>query len=297
MDISSVIKNIDANVLNEETATEIAEAFETAVNEKVNAKLELQIESALSKQDEEHALKLENLLKAIDEDHSEKLNKVVDAINENHTTKLQNLSTFYKKALNEKAESFVSTVVDRLSNYLENYLEKAIPTAQLEEAVANTSARKQLDQIKGIISFDPSTLNEEVKQLISQGKEKINTLHNQLSESYKENIELRNAIDDLNAKLMLESKTKGMSSSKKEYITNLLSDKSPEYIEENFKYVVEMFEREETEASSKLVEEASKNAVSKNAKVPAKEIISESNNKSSENNPVNRYLTALKDIR
>ena len=118
MDISSIIKNIDANVLKEETASEIAEAFENAVNEKVTAKLELQIESALNKQDEEHANKLEALLKAIDEEHSSKLNKVVDAINENHTIKLKNLSNFYRKALNEKAEQFTSKIVDRLNVYL-----------------------------------------------------------------------------------------------------------------------------------------------------------------------------------
>jgi hypothetical protein len=88
MDISSIIPAIDTNVLNEEAASAIAEAFETAVNEKVNAQVELQVEGALSKQDEEHASKLGKLLEAIDADHSEKLKKVVNAINENHASKL-----------------------------------------------------------------------------------------------------------------------------------------------------------------------------------------------------------------
>lgn len=298
MDISSLITNINANVLNEEAATEIAEAFENAVNEKVEAKLELQVESALIKQDEEHALKLEKLLVAIDEDHSNKLNKVVDAINENHTAKLKNLSNFYKKALNEKADAFTSNVIDRLSVYLENYLDKAIPTSQLEEAVANTSAVKQLESIKKIISFDPSCLNEDVKNTISKGKDKINELHEKLSDSYKENLELQAAISDLKAKLMLEHKTKSMSSSKKDYVSNLLSDKSPEYIQENFKYVVEMFEREESETSSKLVEEATNKALSKNAKVPKAEVISESKtNENTKSSIVSNYLSALENLR
>jgi hypothetical protein len=296
MDISSLIKNINANVLNEEAATEIAEAFENAVNEKVTSKLELQVESALNKQDEEHALKLEKLLVAIDEDHSSKLTKVVDAINENHTTKLKNLSSFYKKALNEKASVFSAKVVERLSVYLENYLDKVIPTSQLEEAVANTSAVKQLENIKKIISFDPSCLNEDVKNTITKGKEKINELHEQLSKSYKETFALNEQIDSLKAELMLEKKTKDMSSSKKGYVINLLSDKSSEYIEENFKYVVEMFEREESEASSNLVEEATRNALSKGAKVPAKEVIAESKTDTT-NTPVTNYLSALKNIK
>ena len=296
MDISSIIKNIDTNVLNEEVATAIAEAFESAVNEKVDSRVTLEVESALSKQDEDHAVKLESLLGAIDSDHSAKLHKVVDAINENHTVKLEKLVSFYRTALNEKAESFSTKIVNELSNFMDAYISKAIPQAQLEEAVANTTARQQLEQIKGIISFDPSSLNEDVKNLISQGKGKIEELQNQLNESYKENIELHEQLKEVNSSLVLEKKTKGMPSSKKNYISKLLSDKSSEYIEENFKYVVEMFEREENESSADLVEEAKSKAVSKDARVPKAEVISESS-AGEQNTPVNGYLTALKDIR
>jgi hypothetical protein len=297
MDISSIIPAIDTNVLNEEAASAIAEAFEIAVNEKVNAQVELQVEGALSKQDEEHASKLGKLLEAIDADHSEKLKKVVNAINENHASKLIKIVNFYKKALNEKAETFSEKVVNQISNFLDANLSKSIPHAELEEAVANKTAIKQLEQIKKIISFDPATLNEDVKSLITQGKKKIEDLHEELNVSYKENIDLHEQLNDLKGALILEQKTKGMPTSKKEYISKLLSDKPASYIEENFKFVVEMFEREEKDLSGKLVEEAKQSAVSKNAKVPSSKIISESTVVNRENTPVNRYLTALQDIR
>lgn len=296
MDISSIISNIDTSVLNEEVASAIAEAFEGAVTEKVNSKITLEVENALNKQDEEHASKLQKLLEAIDADHSEKLQKVVSAINENHTGKLEKLAGFYRKALNEKAENFSKKVVNELSSFLDVYLEKSIPQQQLEEAVTNTSAKKQIEKIKEIISFDPSSLNEGVKNLISQGKGKIDELHNQLNESYKENIELHEKLNQMESSLLLEKKTKGMPSSKKEYVFKLLSDKNPEYIQENFKFVVEMFEREENESATNLVEEAKKSAISKDAKVPAAKVISESNT-GSQNTPVNGYLSALKEIR
>ena len=296
MDISSIIKNIDTSVLNEEVATAIAEAFESAVNEKVEAHLTLQIEKALIKQDEDHASKLEGLLESIDADHSKKLGTVVSAINENHTKKLEKLVRFYRKALNEKANKFSKKIVNEMSNFLDAYLSKAIPQTQLNEAVANTTARKQLDKIKELIAFDPSSLNSDVKNVISQGKGKIDDLREQLNVSYKENIDLHEQLKEVQSSFILEKKTKGMPSSKKGYISKLLSDKSPDYIEENFKYVVEMFEREENETSATLVEEAKKSAISKDAKVPAAKVISESNNNDS-NAPVNEYLNALKDIR
>lgn len=295
MDISSILATLDKSILNEESATAIAEAFENAVNQKVEARLELQVEKALAQQDEDHATKLEKLLEAIDTDHSEKLTKVVDAINKNHTGKLQQLVGFYRKALNEKAEKFSTTVVDRLSKFMDVYLEKAIPQNQLQEAVTNTTARQQLEQIKKVISFDPSCINEDVKNLISQGKNKIDKLNEQLNESYKENLELNEKVNALKSSLLLEKKTKGMPSSKKDYVSKLLNDKPPEYIEENFKYVVEMFEREENEQAASLVEAAKSNAVSKNVNVPKQTVISESH--TAVNTPVKGYLSALQDLR
>ena len=106
-------------------------------------------------------------------------------------------------------------------------------------------------------------MNESIKTVIANGRAKIDELQSQLSESYKENINLNNKLQASKSALVLEQKTKGMTSAKKEYISNLLNDKSPSYIEENFKFVVEMFEREETESASKLVEEATRSAVSK----------------------------------
>lgn len=290
MDISSIIKNFDSSVLNEEVASAIAEAFETAVNEKVSSQVELQVEGALTKQDEEHATKLEGLLEAIDNDHSKKLMKVVNSINENHAEKLEKLVAFYRNALNKKAEAFSEQVVEQLSNFLDVYVEKAIPQSQLEEAVANTTARGQIAKIKEIISFDPSSLNEDVKNLIGQGKSKIDDLQNRLNESYKENVELHEKVKAAEASLILEKKTKGMPSSKKEYISKLLSDKAPSYIEENFKYVVEMFEREESESSVELVQEAKTKAITKDAKVPKAEVVVES---AKVDPSLNGYLSVL----
>ena len=59
---------------------------------------------------------------------------------------------------------------------MDAYISKAIPQAQLEEAVSNKTAMKQLEQIKGIIAFDPSSLNSDVKRIVSEGRAKITKL-------------------------------------------------------------------------------------------------------------------------
>lgn len=295
MDISTILKTLDQSVLNEETATAIAEAFETAVNEKVQTKLSLELESSLLKQDEDHASKLENLIEAIDLDHCNKLKEVVDTINENHTSKLEEISEFYTKALNEKAESFSDKIISEMSNYLDLYLDKNLPVTQLEEAVSNTHAKVQLQKIKDILVIDPESINENVKVVLKKGNDQINDLQEKLNEAYNQNTKLSLQVENLNSSLLLEKKTNGMAFSKKEYLKKILSDKSPSYIEENFNYVVEMFEKDDSSERAMLAEQAQTKSFSKDVKVPSL-VISESVDKSINNefNPVTDYLTELR---
>ena len=294
MNIKALLEKFDKEVLSEEAATAIAEAFETAVNEKVDARIKLEVESAEAKIDEDHATKLEKLLEAIDTDHTSKLEKVVDAINENHTEKLESLTAYFRNALNEKANDFSTKLVTDVSNFLDVYLEKTVPRDQLNEAVANTYARKQLDTIRGLVGIDPEHINDSIKGAISEGKGKIDDLAEKLNESYKENETLLEKIKTIESKSILEEKTKGMPSSKKNYIFKLLNDKDSSYIQENFNYVVEMFERSEEEAASELAVEAKQKAISRDAKVPARAVVEESSSASdSTSSAVSGYLSEL----
>ena len=292
---AEILKQVDESVINEETAKAITEAFETAVEEKVNSRVTLELEGALNKQDEEHAQKLQNLLEAIDKDHSEKLEKVVNAITENHTEKLKDVIKFYRKSIREKANNFSGKLVSEISNYLDLYLNKAVPSLQLEEAVKNTYARKQLDKIRGLVGIDQNYIDNNIKTIVAEGKNRIDELTEKLNEAYKENHLLVEKVKINNTEILLEKKTKGMPNAKKEFIFNLLNDKDASYINENFNYVVEMFERSEEEQSSSLVEEAKRQAVSKNVKVPAKTLVKESKSaETSTPSPVNGYLSELK---
>jgi len=291
----AILENLDKSVISEETATAIAEAFEAAVSEKVESRSALQVENALSQQDEQHAVKLEKLLEAIDSDHTEKLQMVVNSINEDHTSKLEKLVNFYRKALNEKAEAFSNKMIDDVSNFIDIALEKALPKTQLQEAVENTYARTQLEKIRQIVGFNPESINSGIKTTIAEGKRTIDNLNEKINESYKENEALIGKLKLVESTIILEQKTKGMPSTKKDFIVKLLNDKDSSYIEENFNYVVEMFERSEQEATSELVTEAKLSAKTRDAKIPVSSVVTESVANSNEGfSQVSGYLSELK---
>jgi hypothetical protein len=291
----AILENLDKSVISEETATAIAEAFEAAVSEKVESRSALQVENALSQQDEQHAVKLEKLLEAIDSDHTEKLQMVVNSINEDHTSKLEKLVNFYRKALNEKAEAFSNKMIDDVSNFIDIALEKALPKTQLQEAVENTYARTQLEKIRQIVGFNPESINSGIKTTNAEGKRTIDNLNEKINESYKENEALIGKLKLVESTIILEQKTKGMPSTKKDFIVKLLNDKDSSYIEENFNYVVEMFERSEQEATSELVTEAKLSAKTRDAKIPVSSVVTESVANYNEGfSQVSGYLSELK---
>lgn len=295
MNIKALLEKFDKDVLSESEATAIAEAFEVAVNEKVKSRIGLEVENTISKIDEDHANKLQKLLEAIDTDHTNKLEKVVESINTNHAEKLNNITRYFRNALNEKASDFSNKLIDEVSNFLDITLEKLIPQDQLTEAVNNAYARKQLDKIRGMIGVDPEHINESVKATISQGKGKVDELNEKLNESYMENEMLLGKIRSIEAKVILDEKTSGMPSAKKDFIFKLLNDKDSSYIQQNFNYVVEMFERSEEEAATELVTEAKRTAKTRDAKIPVQpKVVSESFNRNTGDGVISEYLSELK---
>ena len=296
MNIKELIKSIDPDVITEETATVIAEAFEKAVEEKSKARTELEVKNALINLDEEHAVKLQKLIDAIDLDHTNKLQQVVSAINENHAAKLKKVLRKYDTLVEERAQQFSSKLVGEISTYLDLYLEKAIPSLQLEEAVANTYAKNTLSKIKKLISIDPEYINENVKEALTTGKRAIDDLKSQLNESVKDNIRINQELKQTKAALILEAKAKDLPQRKKDYVTRLLSNKDAQYIEENFNYVVEMFEKDELELADDVTENATARAVTRDVAPAQTSIIEESvsSTDSSRDDSVSGYLTIMK---
>ena len=262
MDFKKILQEQFKDLITEDTLTAVHEAFEQAVNEKAETKAGLQVEATVAKIDEDHSEKLQKLVEAIDADHTSKLKKLVETIDfdhaqklrkvltkidEEHTGKLKHVIKHYETVLNEEAESFRGRLVDEVSNYLDLYMEKTMPTEQVNEAVENIRARKTLEQIRQLVAIDESFIDGEVKEALIDGKRTIDSLRKELNEALESNTELNHKLNRSDAALLLESKTKDMPTAAKSFVSKLLKGKSPEYIQENYQYVVEMFEKEITE--------------------------------------------------
>lgn len=296
MDIKELLSNIDSRVLTEESKSQICDVFETVLTEKVEAQVTERIseavDTALQEQDESHSVQLTRLLEAIDKDHSNKLKKIVTKIDEDHSAKLADVVTKYEDLLSKEAKALTESLQVDISNFLDLTLDDLLPKNMLAEAVANTKAAEKLAKIQELVSVDEAFIDNHVKEALQDGKTQIEELRNELNEVLKENVKLGAEKSKLGSELVLERKTASLPDAKKLFIEQSFRGKSAQYIEENFNYALQMFEKREEEAIES--EKAQVIVESKEVDTPAEktQIIEES---SVERNPrMSEYVSGLK---
>jgi len=250
--INNQLKDLGDGILTEETLAEL----ETSFHESVDELAQLRVEKALVEQDEEHAVKLEKLLEAIDSDHTNKLQKVVEAIDKNHSEKLVALVEKFKGEIDGDAKMFKEGLVDNISNYLDLYVEETLPVADIQEAIKNKHAVTVLEGLRKALSVDNALSNESVREAVMDGKRQIDEASTVATKLAEENKILKENLSAQRAELALDKLTEGLPASKRRHMYKVLEGKSAQFINENFQYTLDMFEKNEKSKLNDLKAEA-----------------------------------------
>ena len=270
--------------IEEVLTNESVEAIETAFKEK----LELSVEAALTQQDDLYAEKLETLVASIDKDHATKMERLVEAVDTNNAKKLAKVVSKYETELNEGAVDFKETLVESISNYIEEYVDEAIPAEAIMEATRNKEALNVLHNLRNTLAVDSSLMAEGVKTAIVEGKSEIDELKAEIAKLKANNVTLTESYNDAKSAAFLESRTAKFNDKKSAYLKKVLNDKSPKFIEENFEYTARLFDRKEKEQMEVIREEAISNRTVK-ADAPKPVVVE----KVEPSIPENPYLSGL----
>ena len=275
--VTEQLKKVASDVLSEEVLQEIEAAFTESVQARAEELSQLRVEKALVEQDEEHAVKLEKLLEAIDSDHTAKLNRVVEAIDKNHTEKLKKLVEKFRNEIDTDAKVFKEGLVDNISNYLDLYIEKNLPVEDIKEAVKNKHAASILENMRKALSIDKMLANTQVRDAVIDGKKQIDEAAARVKKLEEESRMLKENLNAKEAHLALERLTEGLPSSKKRHLYKVLEGKDVQFINENFKYTLEMFEKSEVEKLDELKKEATQGKkLSERPTAEKKQVVQES---------------------
>jgi hypothetical protein len=275
-------------LLNEDVLAILSEESIEAIETAFTTKMTVAVETALSQQDESYAAKLENLLEAIDKDCTRKLKKVVESIDKSSTIKLKRVIKKYESILNEDANKFKKQMVRGISQYIDEYIDSAIPIESLNEAVRNTSATRVLSNLRSALAVDSALMKESVKVALVDGKQTMDAQALQIAELTKQVKQLNESKQKAEAALLLERKTAGMPASRKKHILKTLGDKSPAWINENFEYTKTLIIKNERSQEAEL-----KNEAFQQRTIKSDTVVSESTNQPNQKTPMSGYISEL----
>lgn len=251
-DIKTILAEATDGALNEEVLSEIEKVFESKVNDRV----EIHVEKALSDQDELYSEKLEQLIEKIDTDHTTKLERVVEALDADRANKLKLVIEKYEETLNEDASKFKSDLVETISNYLDVYLEETVPVNSIKEAVKNTKAVKVLESLRSHLAVDAALEKESIKEAVMDGHSQINEANEKLESIANENANLKGELERTKAQYLIEAKSSKLDDKAKKFVLAAFKGKDITFIKENFDYTVKLFKKQESDRLDVLKEEA-----------------------------------------
>jgi len=290
--ITDLLKEVSKDVLTEESLEQIETVFTEAVNTKAEERAQITTEAALATQDDEHSVKLEQLLESIDKDHTKKLNRVVEAVDKDRTRKLKNVIRRYQTAINEEATGLKDTVVESVSDYLDSYIEESVPTASIDKATTNKRAFDLLKDMRKMLSVDMVLANESIREAVQDGKRTIDESRNVVKGLTTSNTELATELQQTKKDLFIEKRIGQFDEKKSNFIRKTFTDKDLSFIEENFDYTVNMFDKKAQESLDILKEEAIHETKTQDAQV---EIVKESSD--TPKSAVNFYAQELANMR
>ena len=262
--ITDTLKEAAKDVLTEETLEEIQNTFNEQLESKADERSKIAVAAALNEQDEKYAEKLEALLEAIDKDHCRKLKRVVESLDNDRTNKLKRVIKKYQSELNTEAVKLRDAIVESASEYLDSYIDEALPISSIQEAVNNKKALGILENFRQTLGVDLALANETIREGVVDGKKQLDESNEQLKITSQQRDTLAEEVAELKKTIFLSEKTKNFDEKKTNFITKTFKGKDIDFIQENFKYTVKMFDKKHTEALDILKEDAISNSEIKN---------------------------------
>ena len=262
--ITDTLKEAAKDVLTEETLEEIQKTFNEQLESKAEERSKIAVAAALNEQDEKYAAKLEALLEAIEKDHCRKLKSVVESLDNDRTNKLKRVIKKYQSELNTEAVKLRDAIVESASEYLDSYIDEALPVSSIQEAVNNKKALGILENFRQTLGVDLALANETIREGVVDGKKRLDESNEQLKVTSQQRNTLAEEVAELKKTIFLSEKTKNFDEKKTNFITKTFKGKDIDFIQENFKYTVKMFDKKHTEALDILKEDAISNSEIKN---------------------------------
>ena len=147
----------------------------------------------------------------------EKLDESKEVLKEEYEAKFAE----YRDGLTSKFSNFVDSVLDE---------EMIIPESVLKFAAQGELYSELIEQFKTRLAIDEGMISGEVRSMLKEAKEEIESLREKLDEAKGQTLELESDASEMAAQLYIAEKCEGLTASQKKHVINLIGG---ELVKEN----------------------------------------------------------------
>jgi hypothetical protein len=261
MDLSKVMGILKVDALDEAAQTEIKSYLENLIEVKAVELTEQKLE--------EHKTELE----ALKESQKEEL-----------VSKYETLFEEYKEDVISKFSNFVDSILDE---------EMSIPDTIVEYARKGELYNDLIDQFKIRLSIDEGVLDDEVNSILSEAKEEIVSLQDQLNKTISENLTFQKDATKLASSLYKHELCADLSEDKRKVMMSLLENiNEKNEIDTKFHRLLPLVIEEKQEETHTILDEG-KGHVEGKEDVIEEDVIEE--NKNVQYNVMDRFVQILRE--
>lgn len=207
---------------------------------------------------------LESQKRTIDRVHTNMAKKALGNVMAKCNTKVNKMRKQFNESVKSESNIFQKQLIESLSNYIDQRIDKVLPYSEISKAVKNTAATKVLESFKHVleVSNAKKAAKKYFKKPIMEAASIIEETkkNNRILES--RNARLKDALKTRNRDLYLESRLKGLSEDTKSFARRVLADKPLKWIKENFDYCIGLHKEQTEKARAVLQEHAMNQATS-----------------------------------
>lgn len=231
------------SAMSEESLSVLKEEFERLVESKVAERINVATAAAEAALDEEVNKKCTALVEKIEEAHKIGLEKVYNHLTENHNKQLKSVREYYKNQLGREALKFKNQLVESVSRYIDKRVDSLIPYEDVKKAVKNDTAMKLLESFKGMLAVNEAIADKNIRGAILEGNNMLNAVKAKASSLQAENKKLHRQLNEMADSYAFEQNISKLDEDTKNFVIRLAKKGGIGYVNENFGYVCDLYEK------------------------------------------------------
>lgn len=224
--------------LSEEKLAKLGEEFNRLVEAKVDERTQVAVKCAEANFNEEANSKLQKLVCQIDEAHKKAFMEAFDAICESYEKELSRVKRHYNTKVKAESISFQKSLLEKVSNFIDAKIDKALPTTQVRQACRNIAAMDTIKALRQVLNVNEATAMDEVRGPVLEAVSCINKQVKEKKKLLEANAALQERVNKAEAAQYLIESTSSLPSECKNFVRRVLKDSDKQYIKENLNHVI-----------------------------------------------------------